>query len=143
MRFVLCPNRDGICIISQLQNPPKLNQTTTMRTTTSVNVSKEQRDLLRSASAPAQRAKEGLRRKRRDIKRNRQRGRRHDREVKEDTNEHFLTASQEGVLEFDCMQPEPVHCMDLNRDWWNACQIDDWFYEGTLPPLEDRVICEW
>lgn len=94
-----------------------------MRTTTGDNVSKEQRILLRSASTLAQKEKVGLQRKRRDIKRNRQRGLRHDREVKHETNEYILVAPEGDKLHRVCGQARPLSSLSAALRSWRSFYI--------------------
>jgi hypothetical protein len=111
-----------------------------MRTTTGDNVSKEQRILLRSASTLAQKEKVGLQRKRRDIKRDRQRGRRQDREAKEETNEHFLVASEKYVWRQDLIEPEATRAREIpDSEGLTYSSVDDY----SQPPLVKGSICEW
>ena len=96
-----------------------------MRTTTGDNVSKEQRILLRSASTLAQKEKVGLQRKRRDIKRDRQRGLRYDREVKHETNEHFLVAPEDDKLQIDGIVDRRIKAHAVEQMFRDAVLTDD------------------
>lgn len=100
-----------------------LNMTDAMRvTTTQSYIDKATRRVFRDACF-ATREQRNRRRVERDAKKKRvQRGRRHDREFKNDVLWSVANAPDYELCDLECMQPEPVDLSKLDSEWW-SCEL--------------------